>query len=158
MADELGAQTVAFPAVSAGIYGWPLADAAHIALSTVQGTPTRVREARFVLFSDATLNVFHTELEAGSRHCGIATYPAIPQCRLVVIITPYRVPAEVGSPDGRGKSSGLIMFIGPISGFVTAGTVNANRRLQDLVACHICGVHTVTDPLLSVTKTVHNDR
>jgi O-acetyl-ADP-ribose deacetylase len=65
VADELGAQTVAFPAVSAGIYGWPLADAAHIALSTVQGTPTRVREARFVLFSDATLNVFHTELEGG---------------------------------------------------------------------------------------------
>src|SRR5262249_25997921 len=35
VADELGAATVAFPAVSAGIYGWPAADAARIALTTV---------------------------------------------------------------------------------------------------------------------------
>src|SRR6516165_8114109 len=33
VADELGAATVAFPAVSAGIYGWPTADAARIALT-----------------------------------------------------------------------------------------------------------------------------
>lgn len=58
VADELGAQTVAFPAVSAGIYGWPLADAARIAVHTVRNTPTRVREARFVLFSDDVLNAF----------------------------------------------------------------------------------------------------
>ncbi|MGH3935838.1 MAG: macro domain-containing protein, partial [Pseudonocardiaceae bacterium] len=58
VADELGAQTVAFPAVSAGIYGWPLADAARIALTTVQSTPTSVREARFVLFNETVLNAF----------------------------------------------------------------------------------------------------
>jgi O-acetyl-ADP-ribose deacetylase len=58
VADELGAQTVAFPAVSAGVYGWPLSDAARIALTTVQNTPTAVHEARFVLFNDAILNAF----------------------------------------------------------------------------------------------------
>ncbi len=58
VADELGAQTVAFPAVSAGIYGWPVADAARIAVHTVRSTSTRVREARFVLFSDDVLSAF----------------------------------------------------------------------------------------------------
>ncbi len=36
VADELGARTVAFPAVSAGIYGWPMDDAARIAVETVR--------------------------------------------------------------------------------------------------------------------------
>jgi O-acetyl-ADP-ribose deacetylase (regulator of RNase III) len=58
VADELGAQTVAFPAVSAGAYGWPLHDATHLALATVQNTPTRVREVRFVLFSTVVLDAF----------------------------------------------------------------------------------------------------
>jgi O-acetyl-ADP-ribose deacetylase len=51
VADELGAATVAFPAVSAGIYGWPADDAARIAIETVRATPSRVREVRFVLFT-----------------------------------------------------------------------------------------------------------
>jgi O-acetyl-ADP-ribose deacetylase len=51
VADELGAATVAFPAVSAGIYGWPHADAARIALTTVSQASTRVAEARFILFT-----------------------------------------------------------------------------------------------------------
>jgi O-acetyl-ADP-ribose deacetylase len=52
VADELGARTLAFPAVSAGIYGWPMASAADIAIATVTGVETAVAEARFVLFSD----------------------------------------------------------------------------------------------------------
>ncbi len=58
VADELGAATVAFPAVSAGVYGWPIDDAARIAVTTVRDTPTAVREARFVLFSDAVFTAF----------------------------------------------------------------------------------------------------
>jgi O-acetyl-ADP-ribose deacetylase (regulator of RNase III) len=58
VADELGAATIAFPAVSAGIYRWPMDDAARIAVSTVRDTPTDVREVRFVLFSDAALDAF----------------------------------------------------------------------------------------------------
>ena len=51
VADELGAATVAFPAVSAGIYGWPHEDAARIALTTVSRASSQVGEARFVLFT-----------------------------------------------------------------------------------------------------------
>jgi O-acetyl-ADP-ribose deacetylase (regulator of RNase III) len=58
VADELSAQTVAFPAVSAGIYGWPLEDAARIAVSTVRTTHSKVEEARFVLFSKEILAAF----------------------------------------------------------------------------------------------------
>lgn len=51
IADELGAQTVAFPAISTGIYGWPIDDGARIAIETVRAADTAVREVRFVLFS-----------------------------------------------------------------------------------------------------------
>ncbi|MER5670857.1 O-acetyl-ADP-ribose deacetylase [Pseudonocardia alni] len=65
VADELGARTVAFPAVSAGIYGWPLEDAARIAVATVREVAeagTAVTEVRFVLFSDDVLAAFETAL------------------------------------------------------------------------------------------------
>src|SRR5487761_1698059 len=62
VADELGARTVAFPAVSAGIYGWPVGDAARIAVTTVQRTLTQVAEARFVLFSQDVLDAFERAL------------------------------------------------------------------------------------------------
>jgi len=58
VADHLGARSVAFPAVSAGIYGWPLADAADVAVRTVLASSTNVGEARFVLFSDEALAQF----------------------------------------------------------------------------------------------------
>jgi O-acetyl-ADP-ribose deacetylase (regulator of RNase III) len=62
VADELGVQTLALPAVSAGVYGWPVDDAARIAVGTVAATPTRVRSARFVLFSPDVLDAFATAL------------------------------------------------------------------------------------------------
>ena len=52
MADELGVATIAFPLVSAGIYGWPLEDAAAAAVETLRATPTAVREARLVAFGE----------------------------------------------------------------------------------------------------------
>lgn len=58
VADELGARTVAFPAVSAGIYGWPMDDAARIAVATVRDTETAVTEARFVLFDERAYEAF----------------------------------------------------------------------------------------------------
>jgi O-acetyl-ADP-ribose deacetylase (regulator of RNase III) len=54
VADELGARTVAFPLVSAGIYGWPKADAIDAAVSTLRSTPTDVAQARLVAFDPAT--------------------------------------------------------------------------------------------------------
>ena len=65
VADSLGARTVAFPAVSAGVYGWPLDDAARIAVATVRevaAAGTAVTEVRFVLFSDDVLAAFETAL------------------------------------------------------------------------------------------------
>lgn len=62
VADELGAASVAFPAVSAGVYGWPAADAARIAVRTVAGAATRVRRALFVLFTDEVYERFEAAL------------------------------------------------------------------------------------------------
>lgn len=50
VADELGARSVAFPLVSAGVYGWPKEDAVDAALETLRATPTRVELARIVAF------------------------------------------------------------------------------------------------------------
>lgn len=50
VADGLGARTVAFPLVSAGIYGWPRDDAIAAAVDTLSSTPTDVEEARIVAF------------------------------------------------------------------------------------------------------------
>ncbi len=58
VADELGARTVAFPAISTGVYRWPMDDAARIALVAVTSTKTSVREVRFVLYSDDAYEIF----------------------------------------------------------------------------------------------------
>jgi O-acetyl-ADP-ribose deacetylase len=63
VADELGAASVAFPAISTGIYGWPLADAARIALATVSATDTRVTEIQFVLYGAEAYNTFQRHLD-----------------------------------------------------------------------------------------------
>ena len=62
VAGDLGARTVAFPAISAGAYGWPAGDAARIAVSAVREAVTGVAEVRFVLFSAAALEAFLAEL------------------------------------------------------------------------------------------------
>ncbi|CAL9602658.1 O-acetyl-ADP-ribose deacetylase [Streptomyces sp. enrichment culture] len=62
VADELGARTVAFPAVSAGIYGWPMDDAARIAVQTVRATDTAVEEVRFVLFDEQAYRAFRAQV------------------------------------------------------------------------------------------------
>ena len=64
VADELGARSVAFPAVSAGIYGWPMADAAEVAVRTVLTAPTEVAEVRFVLFSEEARAAFQRAHDA----------------------------------------------------------------------------------------------
>ncbi|MCX5193506.1 O-acetyl-ADP-ribose deacetylase [Streptomyces sp. NBC_00249] len=60
VADTLGARTVAFPAISTGIYGWPLDDGARIAVETVRATRTEVEEVRFVLFGADAYAAFET--------------------------------------------------------------------------------------------------
>jgi len=54
VADELGAHTVAFPLVSAGVYGWPKDDAIAAPLEVFRSADTRVEEARLVAYDHAT--------------------------------------------------------------------------------------------------------
>ncbi|MEU2779206.1 O-acetyl-ADP-ribose deacetylase [Streptomyces sp. NPDC007162] len=61
-ADELGARTVAFPAISTGVYGWPMDDGARIAVTTVRETDTTVEEVRFVLFDERAYDAFAAQL------------------------------------------------------------------------------------------------
>lgn len=67
VADELGARSVAFPAVSTGIYGWPLEDAARIAIDAVRTASTSVELVRFVLFSQDALDAFTAAYSASER-------------------------------------------------------------------------------------------
>jgi O-acetyl-ADP-ribose deacetylase (regulator of RNase III) len=66
LADELRATSLAFPAISMGVYGYPPAEGAEVALRTVIGHlrgETSVALVRFALFSDATLAVFDRALQ-----------------------------------------------------------------------------------------------
>jgi O-acetyl-ADP-ribose deacetylase (regulator of RNase III) len=60
VADELGCTSIAFPAISCGIYGYPVELAAPIAIRTALDTAegTSVELIRFVLFSEAILDAF----------------------------------------------------------------------------------------------------
>jgi O-acetyl-ADP-ribose deacetylase (regulator of RNase III) len=62
IADELGARTVAFPAISTGVYGYPLEEAAPVAIRAVAEADTRVEEVRFVLFDEAAYEAFERAL------------------------------------------------------------------------------------------------
>ena len=58
LADELGARSVAFPAISAGVYRWPIDEVARVAVGTVLATRTEVDEVRFVLFGEPAFEAF----------------------------------------------------------------------------------------------------
>lgn len=58
VADELGARTVAFPAISTGVFRWPMEEAARIAVETVRDAETAVEEVTFVLFDERAYEAF----------------------------------------------------------------------------------------------------
>ena len=58
VADELGAATVAFPAISTGTFGYPVEEAAHVAIAAVREAETAVEEVRFVLFDARSMAAF----------------------------------------------------------------------------------------------------
>jgi O-acetyl-ADP-ribose deacetylase (regulator of RNase III) len=68
VAADVGARTVAFPAVGAGVYGWAPDEVARIAVDAVgrwaRENPDAVDEVRFVLFNDLVLQSFERALAA----------------------------------------------------------------------------------------------
>jgi O-acetyl-ADP-ribose deacetylase (regulator of RNase III) len=70
VADGLGARSVAFPAISTGIYGYPIERAAPIAVGTVMDAVTAVEQVRFVLFSERDLGVFRDALASPWERSG----------------------------------------------------------------------------------------
>ncbi|MEU8391244.1 O-acetyl-ADP-ribose deacetylase [Micromonospora sp. NPDC048842] len=63
VADEIGARSVAFPAIATGVYGFPADQAAKIAVSTIRATPTKVERVRLVAFDDATSDLLTAALQ-----------------------------------------------------------------------------------------------
>jgi O-acetyl-ADP-ribose deacetylase (regulator of RNase III) len=64
VADELGAMSVAFPAISTGVYGYPVGEAAGVAVAAVRGADTNVELVRFVLFGDDAYRAFASALSS----------------------------------------------------------------------------------------------
>jgi O-acetyl-ADP-ribose deacetylase (regulator of RNase III) len=64
VADDLGAKTMAFPAISTGIFGFPKELAANIAVSTLRGLSTRVDRVILVAFDAQTLSIYEHLLAA----------------------------------------------------------------------------------------------
>jgi len=62
VADELGATTLAFPLISAGVYAWPLQDAAAAAVETLRSATTQVSEARLMAFGAAAYDALTAAL------------------------------------------------------------------------------------------------
>jgi O-acetyl-ADP-ribose deacetylase len=62
VADTLGARSVAFPAIATGIYGFPLDQAANIAVQTIRSTPTAVEQVRLVAFDQPTRDILQAAL------------------------------------------------------------------------------------------------
>ena len=66
VADELGATRLAFPLVSAGVYGWDPGEAARIAVTTLRETRSQVREAQLVAFNAEARRAWESAVAAGS--------------------------------------------------------------------------------------------
>jgi O-acetyl-ADP-ribose deacetylase (regulator of RNase III) len=58
VADELGARSVAFPAISTGVYGYPADEAATIAVDTIRSATRSVELVRLVAFDERTLRLY----------------------------------------------------------------------------------------------------
>lgn len=62
-ADEVGARSVAFPAISTGVYGYPVEDAARVSVEAIRGAETAVEQVLLVAFGDKQARLWERELE-----------------------------------------------------------------------------------------------
>lgn len=62
VADDLGAETVAFPLISAGAYGWPTEDAVGQAVGAIRAADTGVVTTTMVAFSEQVARLLHQRL------------------------------------------------------------------------------------------------
>jgi O-acetyl-ADP-ribose deacetylase (regulator of RNase III) len=62
IADQLGATSIAFPAISTGVYGYPSGAAARVAVAAIREATTRVRRIRLVAYSETTAGYLHDAL------------------------------------------------------------------------------------------------
>ena len=62
VAGEMGVRSIAFPAISTGVYGYPAEDAATIAVDTLRATETSVELVRLVAFDERTLRLYEARL------------------------------------------------------------------------------------------------
>jgi O-acetyl-ADP-ribose deacetylase (regulator of RNase III) len=67
VAEELGARTIAFPAISTGVYGYPVELAAPVAIRAVREAGSTLEEVRFVLFDDGTYRAFEDALQGAAE-------------------------------------------------------------------------------------------
>ncbi len=75
-ADEVGAASIAFPAISTGVYGYPIELATHIAVDTVRGATTDIAMVRFVCFDNVTAAAYQSAMETGGFVLGRSVTPS----------------------------------------------------------------------------------
>jgi O-acetyl-ADP-ribose deacetylase (regulator of RNase III) len=62
-ADEVGARSVAFPAISTGVYGYPVEEAARVSVEAIRGADTQVEKVVLVAFGEKQARLWERELE-----------------------------------------------------------------------------------------------
>jgi O-acetyl-ADP-ribose deacetylase (regulator of RNase III) len=64
VADELGAKSIAFPAIATGVYGYPPDQAADVAIHTIRTTPSNVELVRLIAFDEDTYELYLERLRS----------------------------------------------------------------------------------------------
>jgi len=64
VADELGARSIAFPLISAGVYGWPREDAIQVAVDTILAAEVQLEDARIVAFDELAFHAVQATIRA----------------------------------------------------------------------------------------------
>lgn len=119
LADTVGAKSIAFPAISTGIYGFPAAQAADIAVKTIRAADTRVERVVLVAFDKATLELYRRLLReadvaddghAAATACSVCGQPGAVQRMSAVAPASCSACSECASQ--RAEPEGFFELIG----------------------------------------------